>query len=245
MSFEELQRSITYPFQDPRWFMKLWPLLILPLIPIIGVISIVFYNGWRLEMIKHIAQGRLDLPGLVLVDIFKNGVILWAVFSAYVFVPAVLCAVLGIAGPLAFIADVFEVYHQGFESWSEEAIYDFTLAVVIYLAWAIISVPMFHVGMIRFALSEKWYDLINLPINAVILVRHIFSFIKYYLYALFLSLSIIAVDLLFSLTGIGLFFITLITISGYYICSAYELGQLARKMKKLPPVNFPIRTIAQ
>lgn len=241
---DEIQTSLIYPFRDKRWLRKMWPLLILPLIPILGVGSIIFYNGWRLEMIKNIASGRLELPDLDLVKIFKNGLILWGIFSLYIFVPGLLCAILGISGPLAFIADVYEIYQQGFSSWSEDAIFDLLLAVSIYLIWALISVPMYHVGMIRFALSKQWYDLINLPINFVVLIRYGFSFLKYYLYALILSLIIIAVDMVFALTGIGLFFITLITISGYYVCSAYELGQLARKMTKKEPVKFEVETLA-
>lgn len=241
---EEIIQSFTYPFKDSYWFSKLWPLLILPLIPVLGIVSVVFYNGWRLSMIKNIANGKVELPALELDSIFRNGVILWGIFSLYIFMPSFLCSILGIAGPLAFISDVYEIYQQGFTSWSEEAISDLLLAVSIYLIWALISVPMYHVGMIRFALSGRWHDLINFPINFVVLIRYALSFVKFYLYALILSLMIIVIDMFFALTGIGIFFVTLITISGYYICTAYELGQLARKMTKQEPLRFEADTLA-
>jgi hypothetical protein len=237
---EEIQHSLIYPFRDKRWFYKLWPLLILPLIPVIGIISLIFYNGWRLEMIKNIADGNLDLPILNLRKIFVNGFILWLTFSLYIFVPSIVCAIFGISGPLAYINDVYEIYQNGFYNWSETGLADLLLAGSIYLLWTLISVPMFHVGMVRFALSENLKNLFNIPINLLFLVRYSFSFLKFYLYAFILILLITAIDVALSLTGIGLLFVTLITISGYYISTAYELGQLARKILKQPPLKLDV-----
>ena len=231
--FSDIKHSVTYPFNDSNWLHKLWPLPLIAAMPLVGLVSIILLKGWRFEMVRNLANGVDDLPDFDLVLFFKRGLILWAVMLGHIFVPAVVCGLLGIGGPLGFVADIYEIVTSGFSAWARSEPSDWLLTLLVYAIWAVISFPVFQTGMIRYALSNDWKSMLNAPLNTLLFIRYMHLFIKFYLCWLILSLMILCTDLLLAATGIGLLLIPVFTVCVYYISSAHELGHLARRMNRL------------
>ena len=47
---ESLKDSVVYPFRDRRWLAKVWPLPLIALVPLVGLLAVVLLEGWRLAM---------------------------------------------------------------------------------------------------------------------------------------------------------------------------------------------------
>jgi hypothetical protein len=136
--------------------------------------------------------------------------------------------------PIGFLLDLFTIFTDGFDSWAKTEPSEYAWTFAVYATWAIVSLPIYQAGMIRFAISGNWKSLLNVPANALFFLRHLISFIKFYAYWLLLCLLILIIDMVLTITVIGVFFIPVISICLYYISSAYELGKLAQKVKSKP-----------
>lgn len=231
----DFKTSLLYPFDDSQWINKLWPLPLLAAIPVLGLLSVIVLKGWRFFMVKQLANGRTDLPDFQLVDMLRTGALLWVVMLGHVLIPGVLCSILGIGGPLGFLSDLWEIVTSGFDAWARSEPGDWLLTLLIYLVWGIISIPVFQSGMIRYALSGNWKTMLNAPANFLFFLRHAHHFIKFYVCWLLLTAMIVMADAALALTGIGLLLIPVFTVCAYYITTAYELGQLAMKVRKPEP----------
>lgn len=229
--FSDFKESLTYPFEDKNWPAKLWPLPVIAFIPIIGLLSPILLKGWRFETVKNISTGEKDLPPFDPIMMFKHGLILWVAMTAHIFVPSILCSILGIGGPIGFIEDVYQILVNGFSAWAQSEPKDWALTVTIYLVWGVISFPVFQAGMVRYANSGNWKALYNTPLNFIIFIRHLHFFIKFYLSWLLLIILIAILDSMLAITGVGIFIIPMVSIVGYYVSSAHELGDLAQKVK--------------
>ncbi|MDG9670600.1 DUF4013 domain-containing protein [Hahella sp. CR1] len=227
---EGIKQSLIYPFEDRDWVSKLWPLPLIAAIPVLGLISVILLKGWRFEMVKRIAQGSHELPPFRPIPMLKTGALLWVVMMGHMFIPGVLCSILGIGGPLGFVADLYDILTEGFSAWAKSQPSDWLLTILVYLTWGVISFPVFQSGMIRYALSGDWKTLLNAPANFLLFVRHAHYFLKFYIYWVLLSLGIFLADSVLAFTGIGLLLVPVFTVCAYYITTAHELGLLARKV---------------
>ncbi len=225
-----LSEGFRYPFRDEKWLQKLWPLPVIALLPVVGLISVILLKGWRFEMVRNIAHDNMELPAFDPIIMAKRGLILWLVMTGHIFIPGVLCALLGLATPLGLVMDIYEMIVNGVDVWFKENASDWALTLTIYFTWAIISFPVFQMGMIRYALTGNWKSMLNAPLNFMLFVRNIHYFILFYGYWLIISLGILLIDVLFAMTGIGVFFIPALTLCLYYVTTAYDLGRLAKKM---------------
>ncbi|WP_020405079.1 DUF4013 domain-containing protein [Hahella ganghwensis] len=233
MSFVKgMKQSLIYPFEDRDWLGKLWPLPVIAAIPVLGLVSVILLKGWRLDMVRNLAQGSQELPVFRPLAMLKTGALLWVVMMGHVFIPGVLCSILGIGGPLGFVADIYEILTEGFSAWAKSEPSDWLLTLMIYMIWGVISFPVFQAGMIRYALSGDWKTLLNAPANFLLFIRHIHYFLKFYICWALLLLGIFLVDTVLAFTGVGLLLVPVFTVCAYYITSAHELGLLARKMNR-------------
>ncbi|SBS33627.1 hypothetical protein MAQ5080_02630 [Marinomonas aquimarina] len=233
MSFiQDFKDSLTYPFEDSQWIQKLWPLPLLAILPIIGVLSVILLKGWRFEMVKRLSTGDRSLPEFDIVTMFQRGLLLWAVMIAHMFIPGVICALLGLSGPLGLIQDIYEFFANGLSGWAQSQSQDLLLKIIVYVVWGIISAPVFQSGMIRYVISGDWKSLVNVPVNFMFFLRYIHYFLKFYVAWIMLIILVVAMDSVLSVTGIGLLLVPIVSFVFYYISSAHELGHLAYKINK-------------
>ncbi|MDP5032506.1 DUF4013 domain-containing protein [Paraglaciecola sp.] len=226
-----IKQSILYPYKDPAWLKKLWILPLITLIPIIGIISLIILKGWRFSMVKNLSVGNENLPELDFGTMLKNGAILWVVMLSYALVPSIILGLLGMGGPIGLLADLITIFTDGFDTWVKTEPSEIMWTFAVYTIWAIISLPIYQAGMIRFAVTGNWKSLLNVPANTFLFLRYLPSFIGFYLYWLILCLLIFIIDLALTVTVIGVILIPVVSICLYYISSAYELGKLAQKIK--------------
>lgn len=230
--FEEFIEGFTYAFKDKRWISKLWLLILLAVLPFINIISIILFKGWRFETVKRLSKGNHDLPEFDFVLMFKQGLLLWVVMALHIFIPGVLLAVLGM-GAVNLVGDAYNIVASGFGSDEiTETGTNIGVSFLIYFIWAIISLPVFQSGMIRYSLTDDWKTLFNAPANFLFFVKNIHHFIKFYIYWLMLIGLLFLVDSILAITGVGLLIIPVLSISAYYISSAHELGSLAKRVSK-------------
>lgn len=128
-----IKESLTYPFEDRDWVAKLWPLPVIAAIPVLGLISLVLLKGWRFEMVKRLAHGTNALPPFDGLAMLKTGALLWAVMLGHVFIPGTVCSILGIGGPLGFLADIYDVVTKGFDAWVRTEPSDWLLSLLVYI----------------------------------------------------------------------------------------------------------------
>ena len=226
-----LANSVVYPFRDRRWLAKVWPLPLIALVPLVGLLAVVLLKGWRLAMTARLARGDESLPELDLARFLREGAVLWAFTFLYLFVPGVVCAALGIGGPLGFVADLLQIGTGGAREWAENEPSDWAWTLLVYLVWAVISLPVYQAGVVRYALGGSWRAMLNVPANLALFLREAPAFALFYLNWLALGLAITVTGALLALTGIGLPFVPAVTLWLYYSSTAHELGHLAAKVR--------------
>jgi len=227
---ESLKDSIVYPFRDRHWLAKMWPLPLIALIPVVALLAVVLFKGWRLAMTARLARGDESLPELDLVRFLRQGAVLWAFTFLYLFVPGLVCAVLGIGGPFGFVADLFQIGTGGVQQWAQNEPSDWAWSLLVYLVWAVISLPVYQAGVVRYSLGDSWRTMLNVPANLALFLREAPAFGRFYFNWLVLGLAIAFAGTLLALTGIGLPFVPALTLWLYYSSTAHELGHLAAKV---------------
>ncbi len=227
--FKELQSSITYPFEDTDWLSKSWLLLLLPLIPIVSVLAPILYKGWRYQMIENLSKGEQKLPELNPIAWLQQGAILWVIWFAYLLLPGFLLSIFGFSGPIDMLGDIYDlITTSNFQAWLSEQASDWMVSFVVYLVWGIFAYPLYQAGVIRYVISGNWKSTINLPRNALVLMQHILPFISYFIMWLVLIFCVALADILLSITVVGILIIPLVTLTLYYVTTAYKLGNISR-----------------
>lgn len=227
----DIKKSIVYPFEDNNWLAKSWLLLLLPLIPFMAIFSPILYKGWRLQMIKNLSQGDESLPLFEPVEWLKNGAILWLVWFAYLLLPSLLLSILGFVGPIDMIGDIYDLFtSSNIQAWLDQQAGEWVVSLTVYLIWGLLAYPLYQAGVIRFALNENWKSVFNLLANAMLLMRYALSFLSYLITWLIILLGLVFLDLLLSFTGIGILIIPLMTLTLYYVTTAYKLGHISRQI---------------
>jgi hypothetical protein len=224
--------SFTYVFKDEQWLSKTWPLFVITLVPVFGLLGLIFFKGWRFQVVQHASKGHTNLPDLDLLEAFRKGLILWVFTFVYLLVPSVICMLLGIGGLFAIFADIYEILIEGFEYWIKDEPTDIVYSLLVYAVWFVIMRPMYQVGLIKYAITCQWIAMLNIPYNLLSLLRHLHWFIMFFVFWVLMLFIIVAIDTLLVFTVVGAFLIPSITICLYYITSSYELSLLAQRMNK-------------
>lgn len=231
---DALLEGLTFPFKDERWLLKTWPLLFLPFFPILGVVSILLFEGWRVATIRSISMAPAPdtLPPCEPGRWLKDGVILWLVKIVYLLTPYILVSVTGVGGLGGLIGDVGTLDTEGFWAWLEQKPYDLLWTLLIFALWSVVASPLYHAGLLRYALTGQRRTLLNLPGNLLLVTRYLPNFLLMYLSWLAIIFFIALVDIMLGLTGIGLLILPAATFILFYTVSSHELGRLAQKLKK-------------
>jgi hypothetical protein len=236
-----------YPFIQKDWPIKMWLFLLLSYVPFINVIVA---RGWRKDYINRIGWKRkrvLPHPK----DFFQflvDGIVLWFTTGIYLLIPIILIAALGLGGWVDFWNDVKFVRDLTLDhfwlkeiTWNEYA--DDLWLFVKNELWAtfwvflieniylVVYIPMYRIAMIRYALTGKLLKShFSFWKNFKFLFRNLFDILLMYAFNIFNFILVIAVDVLFSFTGVGVFFIAVFTFFMPFWNTGYEYGFLARVM---------------
>lgn len=228
--FQDLKRSVNYLLDDDQWLKKTWPFFIICLIPLLGFFCIILLKGWRLEVIKSLKKDG-SLPNFDFQLFIKQGCILWGCMLSYLFVPGMLCMLLGINGPFDMLGDIITILSGNIDEWLKTEPIEWLKTIMIYLFWSVLSYPVYQAGVIMYSVTGNWKSLINLPVNFWMVIRNPFHFISFYLSWAIISLIIIIIDMLLIFTGIGVLLLPAVTLFLYYSSTAYELSLLAKSIE--------------
>lgn len=234
---ENYKESLVYIFRADNWFLKVWPIVLIPFIPLLGVLGIFILKGWRFEMVRNLAFETNKLPDVDVILWLKRGAILWGALVVYFFVPWILCRILGVAGFWDLISDIHLLFTEGLESFFKDHLSDLLVTLVIYAVWGIISAPTFQCGMVRYVLTDNWKCLFDFFSNFYFVLRNLLIFLKFFAMWFLFVLTVLVVDGMLAATFFGVILIPLVTITGFYVTTAYELGELAHKIKERQSVS--------
>lgn len=234
---DALLEGIKFPFKDERWLLKTWPLLLLPFFPVLGIVSVILFEGWRVATIRSLASVPYLLPPCEPGHWLKDGAILWVVKILYLMTPYLLVSVTGVGGVGGLVSDVGTVNSQGFAAWLEQKPYDLLWTVLIFALWSVLASPLYHAGLLRYALSGQRRTLLNLPGNVLLVTRYLPEFLMMYLSWLAIIFFIALVDVMLGITGIGLLILPAVTFMLFFTVSSHELGRLAQKIKAEVPLE--------
>ena len=91
-----------------------------------------------------------------------------------------------------------------------------------------ISNPILQCGIIRYTLTGKWLELLNIPKNILFLMANLHNFLKFYIFYLVTVLLLIILDsLLFIAFPIEILLLPFLLVL-YYGSVSHELGHLAK-----------------
>jgi len=226
----ELWNGLIYPLRDNRWLAKSWPLPLIALTPFVALLAPIIYKGWRLSAVRQLTNKQNTLPELDLIAFFRRGVLLWLFTFAYWMVPVVICLFLDV-GMLDFFMSMSSIGNdQTFVDWGTSQAIKWAIALSIYAIWALVTVPIYMAGVVRYALTDSWRSMLNLPANTALFLRHIPSFILFYINWLVILFLITLGSGLLAITIVGVPLLPVFILTAYYVTTAYELGQLARKV---------------
>jgi hypothetical protein len=234
---EGFQESLLYIFRYKNWLTRIWPILLIPFIPVIGLFGFIILKGWRFEMVRSIAFERNEAPRVNIALWIKRGVILWLALAIYFLVPWAICRLFGVTGIIGIISDFHILFDQGIGAYIEDYFSDLITLITVYTIWGLIATPTFQCGMVMYVLSDDWKSLFNFYSNFVFAIRNIMLFMKFFVMWILFLLTVFVVDSILAATMVGVFFIPLVTITGFYITTAHELGELALKIRKAREPN--------
>ncbi len=236
-----------YPFLQKDWPVKMWLFIALSYVP---VINLIVARGWRMEYIRRLGW-RLDrvLPAPKdSLRFFANGLLLWIARGAFLLVPVFIIATFGLGGwkdlwdDIRFLfqlsMDFFwrrklaggEYLHQLWVFTKSEFIANI-LAFLIENIYLVVYVPIYRIGMIRFALTGSLIKShAQILKNLRFLFRNFLDILLMYTFNIFNFIVIFLVDLLLTLSVVGVPLIPIVTFYMYYWNTGYEYGLLARTM---------------
>lgn len=244
--FKAYLYSFIYPFTQKDWPQKMWLFVVLSYIP---VINIIIARGWRLEFVHRLGHGfERPLPGpRDVFKFFKNGLLLWLVTGFFLLLPVVIISKLGLGGFREFVRDIIQLLYlcwdliRGNKSLSEffAALGSFTKnellesfgAFMIENIYLIIYLPLYRIGMIRFALTKNLLaSLTAVGKNLRFIFNNFLEVVLLYAFFLLEFLVVLLVDFILALSVIGIPLIPIVTVYMYYWSTGYEYGHIARLM---------------
>jgi len=120
-------------------------------------------------------------------------------------VPFVLFSALGF-GVLGLLRDVVSIGAEDagtVQEWATRQVWEVLWMGLIYVVWAIISLPVYQAGMVRYAVNDSWSSMFNIPANFALFVRHAQAFLMFYINWLLITLCVAIAALLLTITIVG------------------------------------------
>ncbi|MEM6972014.1 MAG: DUF4013 domain-containing protein [Pseudomonadota bacterium] len=219
--------TFRWPFREADWQAKVWPL---PLIAFIPLIDLITFEGWRMMVVKRMAKGESPLPAFDIGAKLAEGITIVLCRATYVLVPVLISNLTGVGGLIGRILDLFLLASGDGQAIGEDFVSDLAYSMLIIVVWYVISAPIFHCGMIRYALSGDWKCLLNVPANLMLFLGHVHYFILFYIYAVVAAILIVFVAIALTITAVGVVLVPIAVFCLYYTMSAYEIGELAQKI---------------
>jgi len=227
---EDIKKSLTYIFEYPNWYLRLWIFPAIAIVPVIGLIGIILLKGWRFKMTQHLAASSAELPKIDLFQFFKTGFVLWIFTFLYLFVPAIFLFATGLGGPISLIMDTGVILNQGINPWAAAVTQNIVVTIIVYLIWLVMSLPAYQAGMIRYAMSDSWTSMLNVPANVLLVLRNPIHFTKFYVSWTILSMMVILISATLISSIAGIILVPTVITCVYYITTAHELGALAERL---------------
>ena len=206
---KEYQEGYVYLFSDRSFYKKLWIIPLLLFFPFIKYpFGIIFIKGWQVQMVEDIMLDK-PLQSLQIKKIVLKG--------------------LGLKGILGLFLDILEFIQGGLTGYLTDYIEDYIATLFIYFIWGMISNPILQCGIIRYALTGKWLELLNIPKNILFLMANLHNFLKFYIFYLVTVLLLIILDLLLLFIAFPIEILLLpFLLVLYYGSVSHELGHLAK-----------------
>ena len=104
---------------------------------------------------------------------------------------------------------------------------------VIEMVWLVISLPLYRIAMIRYALTGKKRVFLNLPYNGFLVLRFIKPVVMMWIFGIILTAMFTLMTLIMTSTVVLIPFIPLIILLVYYYSTGYEYGHLAHDIANL------------
>jgi hypothetical protein len=146
----------------------------------------------------------------------------------------------GLDGPIDFIGDTGLLFTSGAGAWSKSALSNLVVTFLVYLVWAVISLPTYQAGVVRYAINGKWTSMLNFPANIALVLRYPLRFLKYYICWILLLAFVVLCNSILALTVIGVVFVPAMISVMYYVVTAYELGDLAQYIRGRKEVHTDV-----
>lgn len=229
---------LIFPFYQKNWVRKTWWLCLIAVVPMVDLILL---SGWRLNLIKRIVRNENEiLPTADIVSFFKGGLVLWLFGISYVLVPFLLIMSTG-TGELGAIIEIVKWlanYLTGTENtlaWhellNEQGTY-FVIRTLIEIAWLLVSMPIYRMGMLRYAITGKVGCFINIPLNAYLALKYGWKIILMWVFGVFMVAFVMITTTILAATVIFAVLAPIFGLLVYYWATGYEYGHLAQEMKK-------------
>ena len=205
---KEYQEGYVYLFSDRSFYKKLWIIPLLLFFPFIKYpFGIIFIKGWQVQVVEDIMLDK-PLQSLQIKKIVLKGLQITGVTIIYWMIPTAFCYLLGLKGILGLFLDILEFIQGGLTCYLTDYIEDYIATLFIYFIWGMISNPILQCGIIRYTLTGKWLELLNIPKNILFLL-------------------IILDSLLFIAFPIEILLLPFLLVL-YYGSVSHELGHLAK-----------------
>lgn len=236
-----------YPFLQKDWAAKMWIFAVLSYVPILNVI---IARGWRMDYIRRLGwredralPAPRDWPTFL-----KNGILLWLSTGVFLLVPAVVLTIFGLDGLLDLWNDVMGLlsllsgyFLLGALPTDEflRLLWAFVLeelaaTAIVFLVeniWLIIYIPIYRIGMIRFALTGNLFrSHLAVKKNLRFLFRNFVDILLMYAFNIFNVGLVLIVNVVLTATVVGVPLIPILLFFMPYWNSGYEYGLLARIM---------------
>jgi len=238
--------SFIYPFTQKDWIQKMWLFAVISYIP---VVNLIIARGWRLEFVHRLGldfERPLPSPRDT-VKFFTNGLLLWLITGLFLFIPIFIISKLGLGGFREFWKDIYHVLTLFWDCiWGNISISEFFRSLVAFIKnellesagvflieniYLIIYLPLYRIGMIRFALTKNLAaSHLAFGKNLRFIYRNFLEVVLLYCFFVVEFLVILLVDSLLALTVIGIPLIPIVTVYMYYWSTGYEYGHIARLM---------------
>ena len=235
-----------FPFLRPERA-RMLIFLALAYVPLVNVI---IARGWRKHYVHRIGcecEKFLPAPGDAK-ELFVDGLKLWLAHGAFLLPPIVIIATFGLGGWLDLWSDLTEVANMAWAfAWERsmppseflQMLWRFVrwelistaLAFFINNLWLLIYVPIYRIGMIRYALTDNM-TLSHLAVrkNLRFLFTNFLDIVLMYAFNVFNFILIITIDILLGASVIGAPLIPIVTFFMPFWNTGYEYGLIARRM---------------
>lgn len=238
--------SFIYPFTQKDWIQKMWLFAVISYIPFVNLI---IARGWRLEFVHRLGWNyERPLPSpRDTIRFVSNGILLWIVTGLFLLVPVIIISVLGLGGLREFWNDLIHLFSLAWDFlWGRKSSGEFGSSMVSFARnellesfwkflieniYLLIYVPLYRIGMIRFALTRNLVaSLFAFRKNLKFIYRNFIEVILLYCFFLVELAVAFIVTWVLALTIIGVPLIPIIIVYMYYWSTGYEYGHIARLM---------------